>query len=114
MIHNDLKILFGILNRDLFSPACESERQCRIRFKSQLGHCVDLRSVLLFIAAQTNPQMWWHKTDHPKLSAYHDFYGQESWKSLAGQFWARGCLTLFQTGGGLSGVWGWEGAGTGG
>lgn len=57
MIPNDLKLLFGISKRDFSSPAYESHRQCGVRFKSHLGHCVTLRSVLLSVAAQINPTM---------------------------------------------------------
>lgn len=50
-ICDDLKILFGISKRDFSSPPCESERQCGIRFKSQLGTCMTLRFVLPSIGA---------------------------------------------------------------
>lgn len=103
MIHNDVKILSGISKRDFSSPACASEKQGEVMFKSQLGHRMTLRSVLLslLLLDQTTPKWSGTKWITPNLVPVMTCLSQEIWKCLAGQDKS---LMLFQAGGGAGGV----------
>lgn len=108
MIHNDVKILSGISKRDFSSPACESEKQGEVMFKSQLGHRMTLRSVLLslLLLDQTTPKWSGTKWITPNLVPVMTCLSQEIWKCLAGQDKS---LMLFQAGGGAGGGGGGRG-----
>ena len=107
MIHNDVKILSGISKRDFSSPACASEKQGEVMFKSQLGHRMTLRSVLLslLLLDQTTPKWSGTKWITPNLVPVMTCLSQEIWKCLAGQDKSHAVSGRW----GSRRGWGWEG-----